>query len=180
MLKEFKEFAAKGNMLDMAVGIVIGAAFATIITSLVNDILMPPIGLALGGVDFSDLFMLLQAGDPAAPYATLAAVQEAGAVTIAYGRFLSSIITFLIVALCVFLVIKGFNKMNREEQAAVDWLSVQDDRRFQRSVDARLRFSQVGPRDAIDAGPAERRTQPARQFSQLKPGERRGVSRHGL
>lgn len=161
MLKEFKEFAAKGNMLDMAVGIVIGAAFATIITSLVNDVLMPPIGLALGGVDFSELFMLLQAGDPAAPYATLAAAQEAGAVTIAYGRFLSSIITFLVVASCVFLVVKGFNRMKREEEAAVGWLSVQDDRRFQRSVDACFRFSQVGPRDAIDAGPAERRTQPA-------------------
>ncbi len=120
MLKEFKEFAAKGNMLDMAVGIVIGAAFATIITSLVNDVLMPPIGLLLGGVDFSDLFMVLQVGDPAAPYATLAAANEAGAVTIGYGQFLNSVITFLIVAFCVFLVVKGFNKMKREEEAATE------------------------------------------------------------
>lgn len=118
MLKEFKEFAAKGNMLDMAVGIVIGAVFATIITSLVNDVLMPPIGLALGGVDFSDLFLVLQTGDPAAPYATLATAQEAGAVTIAYGRFLNSIITFVIVTFCVFLVVKGFNRMKREEEVA--------------------------------------------------------------
>ena len=105
-------------MLDMAVGIVIGAAFATIITSLVNDVLMPPIGLALGGVDFSDLFVVLQMGDPAAPYATLAAAQEAGAVTIAYGQFLNSVITFLIVAFCIFLVVKGFNSMKREQEAA--------------------------------------------------------------
>ena len=102
MLKEFKEFAAKGNMLDMAVGIVIGAAFASIISSLVNDVLMPPIGLVLGGVDFSDLFMVLQGGDPTAPYATLAAAQEAGAVTIAYGQFLNSVITFFIVAFWVY------------------------------------------------------------------------------
>ena len=81
MLKEFKEFAAKGNMLDMAVGIVIGAAFATIIGSLVNDIIMPPIGLALGGVDFSEFFAVLREGDPG-PYPTLATAQEAGAVTV--------------------------------------------------------------------------------------------------
>jgi large conductance mechanosensitive channel len=116
MLNEFKEFAAKGNMLDMAVGIVIGAAFATIIGSLVNDIIMPPIGLALGGVDFSEFFRVLKAGDPAGPYATLAAAQEAGAVTLNWGIFVNSLITFLIVAFALFMVIKGFNRMKREEE----------------------------------------------------------------
>jgi len=118
MLKEFKEFAAKGNMLDMAVGIVIGAAFATIITSLVNDIIMPPIGMALGGVDFTELYAILQQGDPAGPYATLLAAKEAGAVTINWGIFVNSLIIFLIVAFALFVVIKGFNKMQREEAAA--------------------------------------------------------------
>lgn len=118
MLKEFKEFAAKGNMLDMAVGIVIGAAFATIITSLVNDIIMPPIGMALGGVDFTELYAILQQGDPAGPYATLLAAKEAGAVTINWGIFVNSLIIFLIVAFALFVVIKGFNKMQREEEAA--------------------------------------------------------------
>ena len=118
MLKEFKEFAAKGNMLDMAVGIVIGAAFATIISSLVNDIVMPPIGLALGGGDFSELFLVLGQGDPAGPYATLAAAKESGAVTMNWGVFVNSLITFAIVALALFMVIKGFNKMKAEEEAA--------------------------------------------------------------
>jgi large conductance mechanosensitive channel len=118
MLKEFKEFAVKGNMLDMAVGIIIGAAFGTIISSLVNDVLMPPIGLMMGGVDFADLFMTLSAGDPAGPYATLAAAQEAGAVTINYGIFINSLISFLIVAFAVFMVVRSFNKMKREEEAA--------------------------------------------------------------
>jgi len=118
MLKEFKEFAAKGNMLDMAVGIVIGAAFATIITSLVNDIVMPPIGMALGGVDFAELYAILQQGDPVGPYATLAAAKEAGAVTMNWGIFINSLISFLIVAFALFIVIKGFNKMKAEEEAA--------------------------------------------------------------
>ncbi|MEJ2343660.1 MAG: large conductance mechanosensitive channel protein MscL [Gemmatimonadales bacterium] len=118
MLKEFKEFAAKGNMLDMAVGIVIGAAFATIIGSLVNDIIMPMVGLAIGGVDFSEFFAVLREGDPAGPYATLAAAQEAGAVTVNWGIFVNSLITFLIVAFALFMVIKGFNKMKREEEEA--------------------------------------------------------------
>ena len=118
MLKEFKEFAAKGNMLDMAVGIVIGAAFATIITSLVNDIVMPPIGMLIGGVDFAEFYMVLQQGDPAGPYATLAAAKEAGAVTMNWGVFINSLISFLIVALALFFVIKGFNKMKAEEEAA--------------------------------------------------------------
>jgi len=118
MLKEFKEFAAKGNMLDMAVGIVIGAAFATIISSLVNDIIMPPIGMALGGVDFSELFVVIGQGDPAGPYATLAAAKEAGAVTINWGLFVNALITFVIIAFALFMVIKGFNSMKREEEAA--------------------------------------------------------------
>ena len=118
MLKEFKEFAAKGNMLDMAVGIVIGAAFATIITSLVNDIVMPPIGMALGGVDFAEFYAILQQGDPAGPYATLAAAKEAGAVTMNWGIFINALISFLIVAFALFMVIKGFNKMKAEEEAA--------------------------------------------------------------
>jgi len=118
MLKEFKEFAAKGNMLDMAVGIVIGAAFATIIGSLVNDIVMPPIGLALGGVDFSEMFLVLGQGDPAGPYSTLAAAKESGAVTMNWGIFVNSLITFAIIAFALFMVIKGFNKMKAEEEAA--------------------------------------------------------------
>jgi len=118
MLKEFREFAVKGNMLDMAVGIVIGAAFATIVSSLVNDILMPPIGLALGGVDFAEFFVVLQAGDPAGPYATLAAAQEAGAVTLNWGIFVNSLISFLIVAFALFMVVRGFNELKRQEEAA--------------------------------------------------------------
>ena len=110
MLKEFKEFAAKGNMLDMAVGIVIGAAFATIISSLVNDIIMPPIGMALGGVDFSEFYVLLKQGATAGPYATLAAAKEAGAVTLNWGIFVNALISFVIVAFALFMVIKGFNK----------------------------------------------------------------------
>jgi large conductance mechanosensitive channel len=104
-------------MLDMAVGIIIGAAFGTIISSLVNDVLMPPIGLALGGVDFSDLFVVLSAGDPAGPYATVEAAKEAGAVTLNWGVFINTIISFLIVAFSVFMVARSFNKMKREAEA---------------------------------------------------------------
>lgn len=120
MLREFKEFAVKGNMLDMAVGIIIGAAFATIVQSLVNDVIMPPIGLALGGVDFAELFLVLRDGATAGPYATLAAAQEAGAVTINYGLFLNSVITFLIVAWAVFMVVRSFNKLKRQEEEVVE------------------------------------------------------------
>ena len=116
MLKEFKEFAVKGNMLDMAVGIVIGAAFGTIVKSFVDQVLMPPIGLLTGGVDFADMFVLLESGDPAGPYASLAAAQEAGAVVVAYGAFFNAVISFLIIAFCVFLVVKGYNRMMREVQ----------------------------------------------------------------
>jgi len=119
MLKEFKEFALKGNMLDMAVGIVIGAAFGTIVKSLVADVIMPPIGLALGGVDFSNLFIVLKSGAEAAgPYASLADAQAAGAVTVNYGAFLNTIVSFLIVAVALFMVIKGMNELKRKEEAA--------------------------------------------------------------
>ena len=107
MLKEFKEFAMRGNVVDMAVGIIIGAAFGTIIKSLVADIIMPPIGLLLGNVDFSNLFVVLQQGATAGPYANLAAAQEAGAVTMNYGVFFNTIISFLIVAFAVFLLIRN-------------------------------------------------------------------------
>jgi len=118
MVKEFKEFAMRGNVVDMAVGIIIGGAFGTIVKSLGNDVLMPPIGLLLGGVDFSNFFVVLKEGAKgAAPYAALADAQSAGAVTINYGLFLNGVISFLIVAFAVFLLIKGINTMKREEEA---------------------------------------------------------------
>jgi large conductance mechanosensitive channel len=121
MLKEFKEFALRGNVVDMAVGIIIGAAFGTIVKSLVDDVIMPPIGLLLGGVDFANLFALLKAGSPAGPYASLADAQAAGAVTINYGVFINNVISFLIVALATFLLVQGINRLEKEleeEEAA--------------------------------------------------------------
>jgi large conductance mechanosensitive channel len=119
LMKEFKEFAVKGNMVDMAVGIIIGGAFGTIVKSLVDDVIMPPIGLLLGNVDFANLFMVLKQGDAVAgPYATVAAAHEAGAVTLNYGNFINNIVAFLIVAWAVFLVVKGVNRLRREEQVA--------------------------------------------------------------
>ena len=118
MLKELKEFAVKGNMLDMAVGIIVGAAFGTVVQSLVKDVIMPPIGLLLGGVDFTNLFMTVREGVTAGPYSTLGAAQEAGAVTINYGVFTNAIISFLIVAFAVFLLVRSFNKLRRAEEAA--------------------------------------------------------------
>ena len=117
MLKEFKEFAIKGNVLDMAVGVVIGAAFATIVSSFVADILMPPIGLLVGNVDFADLFAVLKSGAKAGPYANLAQAKEAGAVTLNYGAFLSKVLSFLIVAFSVFLVVRLFNRLKKQEEA---------------------------------------------------------------
>jgi len=115
MFKDFKEFAMRGNVVDMAVGIVIGAAFGTIVKSFVDDVLMPPIGLLLGNVDFSNLFLTLKEGAKAAgPYASLAAAKAAGAVTLNLGVFINTVISFLIVAFAVFLVVKGMNKMQRE------------------------------------------------------------------
>ena len=118
MLKEFKEFAFKGNMFDMAVGIVIGAAFATVIGSLVADVFMPLLGQVTAGVDFGQLYMVLSEGSPVGPYATLDAAQEAGAVTLNYGRFVNEIITFLGVALAVFFMVKAYNAGKRAEEAA--------------------------------------------------------------
>jgi large conductance mechanosensitive channel len=118
MFKEFKEFAMKGNVIDMAVGIIIGAAFGTIIKSLVDDVLMPPIGLLLGNVDFANLFLTIKEGKVAAPYASLAAAKAAGAVTVNIGLFINTIISFLIVAFSVFLVIKNVNRVKKEPPAA--------------------------------------------------------------
>jgi len=117
MLQEFKKFVLRGNVFDMAVGIVIGAAFGTIVKSLVDDILMPPIGLLLGGVDFADLFILLKAGSPAPPYAALADAQAAGAVTINYGVFINALVSFLIIAFALFLLIRVVNRLQREKEA---------------------------------------------------------------
>ena len=116
MLNEFKKFAVKGNMLDMAVGIIIGAAFGAIVSSLVADVIMPPLGLLLGGVDFSNMFVVLQEGTTAGPYVSVAAAKEAGAVTLNYGVFFNSIVSFLIVAFSVFFLIRGFNKLKQEEE----------------------------------------------------------------
>jgi large conductance mechanosensitive channel len=114
MLKEFKDFAMRGNVVDMAVGIIIGAAFGTIVKSLVADVIMPPIGLALGNVDFAELFTVLKQGAPAGPYFTLADAQAAGAVTVNYGVFINTIISFIIIAFAVFLMIRQINKMKQE------------------------------------------------------------------
>ncbi len=115
MLKEFKEFAMKGNMLDMAIGIVIGAAFGKIIESLVKDVIMPPIGLLMGGVDFSNMFAVLKQGATAGPYATVEIAQKAGAVTWNYGVFINTVIAFLIVAFAIFMLVKAVNKAKRSE-----------------------------------------------------------------
>lgn len=116
MLKEFKEFAMRGNVVDMAVGIVIGAAFGTIVKSFVDDVLMPPIGVLLGNVDFSNLFAVIKEGAVAAPYATLEAAKAAGAVTLNYGAFVNTIISFVIIAFAVFLVIKAINNLQKQEE----------------------------------------------------------------
>ena len=117
MLKEFKEFIMRGNVIDMAVGIIIGAAFGTIIKSLVDDVIMPPIGLLLGKVDFSNLFLVIREGKVAGAYETLAAAKTAGAVTINYGLFINTIISFLIVASAVFMLIRAVNQLKREAPA---------------------------------------------------------------
>ena len=126
MLKEFKEFAMQGNMVDMAVGIIIGAAFGVIITSLVNDILMPPIGMLLGGVDFSNLYYLLQEGSPGAPYPSLADAQAAGAVTINYGVFINALISFLVIALAVFFLIRAMNRAMRPAEVAPEEVMIKE------------------------------------------------------
>jgi large conductance mechanosensitive channel len=117
MFKEFKEFAMRGNVVDMAVGIIIGAAFGSIVKSLVDDVLMPVIGLLMGNVDFANFFFVLKAGKVPGPYATLAEAKAATAVTMNYGLFINSIVTFLIVAFAVFLLIKQINALKKEEAA---------------------------------------------------------------
>ena len=117
MFKEFKEFAMKGNVIDMAVGIIIGAAFGTIVKSLVSDVIMPPIGMLLGNVDFSNLFLVLKGGAASGTFASLADAQKAGAVTVNYGVFINTVISFIIVAFAIFIVIRGINKLKREEEA---------------------------------------------------------------
>ncbi len=118
MLKEFKEFAMRGNVVDMAVGIIIGAAFGTIVKSLVADVIMPPIGLFLGNVDFSELFIVLKQGAKmAGPYLTLKDAVAAGAVTLNYGVFINTVVSFVIVAFAVFMVIKGMNNLKKKEEA---------------------------------------------------------------
>jgi large conductance mechanosensitive channel len=116
MLKEFKEFALRGNVVDLAVGIIIGAAFTTIVNSLVNDIVMPPIGLLVGGVDFSNLFIVLRDGaKQAGPYASLADAKTAGAVTLNIGVFLNNVLNFVIVAWVVFMLVRTMNRLHRTE-----------------------------------------------------------------
>jgi large conductance mechanosensitive channel len=117
MLKEFKAFAMRGNVMDMAIGIIIGAAFGTIVKSLVDDVIMPPIGMLLGGVDFTNLFLVIKEGATAGPYAALANAQAAGAVTLNYGKFINTIVSFLIVAFSVFMIVKGMNATQRKEKA---------------------------------------------------------------
>ncbi|WP_294747329.1 large conductance mechanosensitive channel protein MscL [uncultured Prevotella sp.] len=112
-IKEFKEFAMKGNVMDMAVGVIIGGAFGKIVTSLVNDVLMPVISLATGGIDFTNLFINLSGSEK---YETIQAAQEAGASVFAYGQFIQNVVDFLIVAFCIFLMLKGINKLNRKKE----------------------------------------------------------------
>lgn len=117
MLKAFKEFAMKGNALDMAVGVILGASFGTIVKSLVDDVIMPPIGLLLGGVDFSDIFVTLRSGAVPGPYPSLAAAKQAGAVTLNAGVFINTVISFLIVAFAVFLLVRGVGTLRSRLEA---------------------------------------------------------------
>ena len=116
MIKEFKEFAMRGNVLDMAIGLILGVSFGSVVSSLVDDVIMPPVGLLLGNVDFSNLFIILREGDVAGPYLSIAEAQAAGAVTLNYGLFINTIITFLIVAFAVFLLIRSVNTIQSAEE----------------------------------------------------------------
>jgi large conductance mechanosensitive channel len=118
MFREFREFAMRGNVVDLAVGVIIGSAFGAIVNSLVSDIIMPPIGFLLGKVEFSNLYILLSKGDPVGPYASLADAQSAGAVTLNYGLFINTLISFIIIAFAVFLLIRAINRLQREEEVA--------------------------------------------------------------
>jgi len=118
VIKEFKEFIMRGNVLDMAIGIVIGAAFGAVVKSFVTNILMPPIGLLLGGKDFSELFVVLKQGAQPGPYPTLEAAKQAGAVVWPWGVFINEVVSFLIIAFAIFLVIKGINSLKKKEEEA--------------------------------------------------------------
>jgi large conductance mechanosensitive channel len=119
MWQEFKAFVMRGNVMDLAVGVIIGAAFGAVVKSLVDDLIMPPIGLATGGVDFANKYMLLKEGTKApAPYASLAAAKDAGAVTMNYGAFINTLITFLIVALAVFILVRMVNRLYKKPAEA--------------------------------------------------------------
>ena len=118
MLIEFKKFALRGNVMDMAVGIIIGASFGTIVNSLVNDVLMPPIGWLLGGVDFTNYYLTIKTGNPGGPYTSLVDAQTAGAVTVNFGLFINAIISFLIVALAMFLLIRAINRLQADDEGA--------------------------------------------------------------
>ena len=117
MFKELKAFVLRGNVIDLAVGVIMGGVFNAVIKSLVNDVIMPPIGLLLGRVDFANLFITLKMGDPGGPYATLVDAQAAGAVSINYGTFLNTIVSLLLTGLAVFFVVRGINRMQREKPA---------------------------------------------------------------
>jgi large conductance mechanosensitive channel len=117
MFKEFKDFAMRGNVIDMAVGIIIGVAFGAIIQSLVKDIIMPPIGIMLGNVDFTNLFLIVKQGTTPGPYASLAQAQAAGAVSINYGVFVNTLINFIIISFCIFLIIRTINRLKKQEPA---------------------------------------------------------------
>lgn len=116
MLKEFRDFALKGNVIDLAVGVIIGSAFTSIVNSLVEDIIMPPIGAVLGGVDFRDFFWLIEPGDPVGPYPTLAEANAAGAVTLNIGMFINHTVTFLIVAFALFLIVRSINRLKKRQR----------------------------------------------------------------
>jgi len=120
MFKEFKDFALRGNVMDMAIGIIIGASFSTIVNSLVKDILMPPIGWLLGGVDFENFYLTVKTGTPAGPYLSLADAQASGAVTVNYGLFINAIISFLIVAIAMFLIIRAINRLQEGKEEDQD------------------------------------------------------------
>jgi large conductance mechanosensitive channel len=118
MWKDFKDFALRGNVVDLAIGIIIGSAFTTIVKSLVDDVIMPPIGLLLGNVNFADLYLVIKAGETPGPYGPLANAQAAGAVTINYGVFINNLIAFLIVAIVTFLIVRGMNRLYMASQSS--------------------------------------------------------------
>lgn len=144
MLEEFKKFAMRGNVIDLAVGVIIGAAFGKIVDSLVKDVIMPPIGLVLGKVDFSNLFLVLKAAPTAVDYSTVEAAQKAGAVTLNYGLFINNIISFVIVAWAVFMMVKLMNRWQREEPKASAPAEAPEEVRLLRQILAALKSG--GPR----------------------------------